>query len=136
MHPTEVGILREDGESSGKDSGNADARTAHLREGGNKNVSQVQTTHVPTSQNRPPRSEHAPKDTTSPPRYRKGVLTTQSNKPPRRTNGSRRKATICTQPVKRWQTEGIHIGSVNIRGLTYLKLLVLLERADLDVLCV
>jgi hypothetical protein len=38
--------------------------------------------------------------------------------------------------MKRWQTKGITIGSVNVRGLTVLKLVLLLELADLDVLCI
>jgi hypothetical protein len=39
------------------------------------------------------------------------------------------------QPLRRWQNKGMIIGSLNIRGLTFLKLLLLMEMEDLDVLC-
>ena len=35
-----------------------------------------------------------------------------------------------------WQTTGIKLGSVNNRGLTFLKLFLLLEQEEVDVLCV
>ena len=37
--------------------------------------------------------------------------------------------------IKRWQTKGITVGSMNVRGLTYLKLLLLMHLDDFDVLC-
>ena len=37
--------------------------------------------------------------------------------------------------MQRWQKSGITVGSINVRGLSYLKLVVLLEQDDFDVLC-
>lgn len=37
--------------------------------------------------------------------------------------------------MSRWSTQGIQIGSLNIRGFTYLKLLLLLEQEHVDILC-
>ena len=53
-----------------------------------------------------------------------------------RANGSRRKPQGTRTPIKRWTYEGIKIGSVSIRGLTLLKLFLVLEIEDLDVICV
>ena len=53
-----------------------------------------------------------------------------------RSNGSRRRDTGKIKPIQHWQTEGVKIGSINIRGLTYDKILVLLEQADVDILCI
>ena len=53
-----------------------------------------------------------------------------------RTNGSRRRTQQPSQFMERWQSKGINIGSVNIRGLTFLKLFLLLEQEEVDVLCV
>ena len=70
------------------------------------------------------------------PRYNKGKL--QQPKPYKNTrnNGSRRKPNGTSTPLKRWNEEGIKIGSVNLRGLTLLKVFLLREIEDLDVLCV
>jgi exonuclease III len=38
--------------------------------------------------------------------------------------------------MERWHANGIKIGSVNIRGLTYMKLFLLFEQEEVDVLCV
>jgi exonuclease III len=38
--------------------------------------------------------------------------------------------------VKRWEKEGIKIGTVNIRGLTMLKMFLLGDIENIDVLCV
>jgi hypothetical protein len=43
-----------------------------------------------------------------------------------RTNGSRRKLRGNTKGINRWTTDGIKIGSLNIQGLTYFKLVMLL----------
>lgn len=53
-----------------------------------------------------------------------------------RYNGSRQKHTGKIRPMQRWSTKGITIGSVNIRGLTYCKLLMLMEVEEVDILCV
>jgi hypothetical protein len=37
--------------------------------------------------------------------------------------------------VKRWEKEGIKIGTVNIRGLTMLKMFLLGDIENIDVLC-
>ena len=37
--------------------------------------------------------------------------------------------------MSRWCSQGIKIGSLNIQGLTYLKLLLLLEQEPVDILC-
>lgn len=37
--------------------------------------------------------------------------------------------------IQRWKEQGLRIGSMNVRGLTYLKLLLILEQEESDVLC-
>ena len=37
--------------------------------------------------------------------------------------------------IQRWQKSGITVGSMNVRGLSYLKLMAILEQDDFDVLC-
>ena len=37
--------------------------------------------------------------------------------------------------MQRWKKSGITVGSINVRGLSYLKLIVLLEQDDFDILC-
>ena len=49
-----------------------------------------------------------------------------THKSTNRTNGSRRKRRGNTKGIKRWTTDGIKIGSLNIQGLTYFKLVMLL----------
>jgi hypothetical protein len=70
------------------------------------------------------------------PRYRKGVVIPPKYTKHTRTNGSRRKSRGANTAIKRWSTDGITIGSINIRGLTYMKLFMLCEIKKLDVLCV
>jgi hypothetical protein len=53
-------------------------------------------------------------------KYIKGKVVT-------RTNGSRRKPNDKPKLIQRWQEKGIKIGSMNVRGLTYLKLVVIVE---------
>jgi Endonuclease/Exonuclease/phosphatase family len=70
------------------------------------------------------------------PRYRKGLQTLPIMHLRTRTNGSRRRTQQPSQYMERWHSKGIKIGSVNIRGLTFLKLFLLLEQEEVDVLCV
>jgi hypothetical protein len=56
-------------------------------------------------------------------------------KPNPRANGSRRKQRKTHTPIKRWITEGIKIGSVNIRGLTLMKIFLIIDIEALDVIC-
>ena len=53
-----------------------------------------------------------------------------------RTNGSRRARDAKGKWGSRWQEQGLAIGSVNARGLSDYKLFLLLERYDLDVVCI
>jgi hypothetical protein len=53
-----------------------------------------------------------------------------------RTNGSRRRNKSANSNLKTWLTQGLKIGSINIRGLTYLKLYMLLAQCELDVISV
>ena len=53
----------------------------------------------------------------------------------KRTNGSRRKPNDKPKTIQRWLKQGITIGSMNVRGLSYLKLLVLMDHNDFDILC-
>jgi hypothetical protein len=79
---------------------------------------------------------NSPPAFTTHPRFRRGIYIAPRLTPPSRTNGSRRKGNTRSPPLHRWEQKGITIGSVNIRGLTFLKLLLLLELEDLDILCV
>ena len=45
----------------------------------------------------------------------------------RRTNGSRRKPNGQPKLIHRWTQQGITVGCMNVRGLTYLKLLAILD---------
>ncbi len=38
--------------------------------------------------------------------------------------------------MQRWQNSGITVGSINVRGLSYLKLVALMEQDEFDVLCI
>ncbi len=53
----------------------------------------------------------------------------------KRSNGSRRKPNNQPKLIKRWLCQGINIGSINVRGLSYLKLLLILDQAEFDILC-
>jgi exonuclease III len=53
-----------------------------------------------------------------------------------RTNGSRRRRHSTNTNMKKWLTNGITVASINIRGLTFLKLYVILAQQDIDILCV
>jgi hypothetical protein len=60
----------------------------------------------------------------------------QSSTKKPRNNGSRRKQKATNTPIKIWISEGIKIGSINIRGLTIMKMLLLMDIEALDVICV
>ena len=54
----------------------------------------------------------------------------------KRTNGSRRAKKRRRENRTRWAASGIKVGSVNIRGLTYEKLFLVLKEHNFDLLCV
>ena len=53
----------------------------------------------------------------------------------KRNTGSRRQRRKRQIRISRWQQEGITIGTLNIGGLTYFKLYLLMEFHELDILC-
>ena len=54
----------------------------------------------------------------------------------KRTNGSARKKKKKTERMTRWENMGINIGSINIAGISLLKIYMLTELHLLDVLCI
>ena len=54
----------------------------------------------------------------------------------KRTNGSARKKKKKTERIHRWENTGINIGSINIAGISLLKIYMLTELHLLDVLCI
>jgi hypothetical protein len=53
----------------------------------------------------------------------------------KRTNGSRRKPNDKPKLIQRWLKNGITVGNMNVRGLSYLKLLLIMDQNDFDILC-
>ena len=51
-------------------------------------------------------------------------------------NGSRRKSRVRNKQVRKWIAEGLTIGSINIRGLTFKKIYTILGKLDADILCI
>ena len=54
----------------------------------------------------------------------------------KRTNGSARLKKSQVTRIKRWESQGISVGSINIAGVSLFKLYMLLESHALDVLCI
>ena len=42
---------------------------------------------------------------------------------------------MTTKPIQRWCTNGIQIASLNIHDFSYIKLLLILEQENIDILC-
>ena len=64
-----------------------------------------------------------------------GHVDTQREAKGKRTNGSRRKKQKRRANRLRWASEGVKIGCINVAGLTYFKVFLLLEIYNFDVLC-
>jgi exonuclease III len=53
----------------------------------------------------------------------------------KQSNGSRRKPNSKPKLIQQWLYQGVKSGSIDVGGLSYLKLLLLLDQAEFDILC-
>jgi hypothetical protein len=54
----------------------------------------------------------------------------------KRTNGSARQKKQKLERMTRWENTGINVGSINIAGISLLKIYMLTELHNIDVLCI